>query len=250
MTPPFDTHDALSVPHGFFGRVGGVSEGVYASLNAGQRFDDNPVHVASNRAQVAEALGADHLLSLAQDHSTDVAIIETPPDMPITADGLVTNVPGLAVSALSADCGPVLLQDAEAGIVAACHAGWRGAVAGIVESTVSAMCELGAQPARISAVLGPCISQTSYEVGEEFKATILEISADFDRFFAPGPTGVPHFDLPGFILSRLSACGIENSHWTGDCTYADAARYFSYRRNTHEGLSGYGRNISAIMRPR
>lgn len=243
------THPALNSPHGFFGRRGGVSDGVYATLNTGQRSDDNPDHVATNRARIAKWLGADAVVSLAQIHSSEVVFIDAVPEQLIQADGLVTMTPGLAVSAMSADCGPVLFEDAEAGVVAACHAGWRGALSGIVESTVAAMCELGAQPTRIRAVLGPCISQPNYEVGDTFKAAFSEISEDYTQFFEPGPSGVPHFDLPGFILSRLDACGIENRHWTGHCTYADETEYFSYRRNTHQGLSGYGRNLSAIMRP-
>ena len=249
MKPLASTHPALSSPHGFFGRQGGVSEGVYAALNAGQRSDDNPDHVIINRARITEWLGAETVVSLAQIHSTDIVFIDTAPDHIIEADGLVTMTPGLAVSALSADCVPVLFEDVEAGIVAACHAGWRGALSGIAESTVAAMGELGAHPARIKAVLGPCISQSNYEVGEAFKAIFTEVSDDYAQFFSLGPTGTPHFDLPGFILSRLGACGVENRHWTGRCTYADETHYFSYRRNTHQGLNGYGRNLSAIMRP-
>lgn len=238
----------LQSPHGFFGRQGGVSEGIYASLNAGQRSDDDPKNVMINRDRIMETLGATSLISLAQIHSAEVVIVDTPPETHIEADGIVTKTPGLAVSALSADCGPLLLEDVKAGVVAACHAGWRGALSGIVESTVATMCEVGASPQNISAILGPCISQPNYEVGDAFKTTFLEVDADYARYFAPGPSGIPHFDLPGFILSRLEACGINQRSWSGHCTYADEAQFFSYRRNTHQGLQGYGRNISAIMR--
>ena len=134
--------------------------------------------------------------------------------------------------------------------VGACHAGWRGALGGIVESTVAAMCELGASPADMRAVLGPCIAPDSYEVGEVFKTEFTEVSEDYAEHFRPGPTGVPHFDLPGFVLSRLAACGVPDPAWTGQDTYADENAFFSYRRNTHQGISGYGRNLSAIMLPR
>jgi YfiH family protein len=198
---------------------------------------------------VCEALGADHLISLRQIHSDIVEIIESAPSEPMSADGLVTKTPGLALSALSADCGPLLLEDRDAGVIAACHAGWRGALSGIVESTIAAMCEVGAHPDHISAVLGPCISQPNYEVGEAFMAEFTGVNADYAKYFASGPTGIPHFDLPAFILSRLADCGVENRNWVGLCTYADEAQFFSYRRNTHQGLDGYGRNISAIVLP-
>lgn len=245
----FNTHDSLKTPHLFAGRQGGVSKGVFATLNAGQDSEDIPEAVSQNRTLVREALGADHLVSLRQIHSDIVEIIESAPAERLRADGLVTKTPGLAISALSADCGPLLLEDTNAGVIGACHAGWRGALSGIVESTIAAMCEIGAHPDHITAVLGPCISQPNYEVGEAFMAEFTEINADYAAYFTPGPTGVPHFDLPAFILSRLQDCGVENRHWVGECTYADEARFFSYRRNTHQGLDGYGRNISAIVLP-
>lgn len=245
----FQTHPQLKTPHLFAGRQGGVSTGVYANLNAGLRSGDDPDSVTQNRNIVRERLSADHLISMRQIHSDTVEIIESPPAEPLQADGLVTKTPGLAISALSADCGPLLLEDAKAGVIAACHAGWRGALSGIVESTIAAMCEVGAHPNNISAVLGPCISQPNYEVGEAFMAEFTDVNADYATYFNSGPTGIPHFDLPAFILSRLDDCGVENRDWVGHCTYADEARYFSYRRNTHQGLSGYGRNISAIVLP-
>ena len=244
-----NTHPALKTPHLFMGRQGGVSTGIYASLNTGFGSNDDPKAVAKNRARVQTRLGADHSISLQQIHSDHVEIIESVPREPVTGDGLVTNVPGLALSALSADCGPVLFEDVQAGVIAACHAGWRGALSGIVESTVAAMCEIGASPNRITAVLGACISQPNYEVGTEFMAEFTDIEDDYAAFFAKSPSAIPHFDLPAFILSRLESCGVENRHWTGQCTYADDAQFFSYRRNSHQGLEGYGRNISAIVLP-
>ena len=239
-------HPSLAASHGFFGRTGGVSTGAYESLNAGLRSDDDRAHVEENRRRIRESLGADFMVSLAQVHSDRVVICDTEPVGHIEADGMVTRVPGLALGVLSADCGPVLLADAKAGVVGACHAGWRGALAGIVESTVAAMCELGASPARVQAVLGPCIGPDSYEVGEAFRAEFEAVDPAYGAFFHPGPTGTPHFDLPAFVLSRLAACGVDG-RWTGQDTYALEADFFSYRRNTHQGLVGYGRNLSAVM---
>lgn len=244
-----NTHAALKTPHLFMGRQGGVSTGIYASLNGWLGSDDDPTAVAENRRRVREKLGADHLISLQQIHSDHVEIIESLPSEPLRGDGLVTKLPGIALSALSADCGPVLFEDVQAGVIAACHAGWRGALSGIVESTIAAMCEVGASPDRITAVLGACISQPDYEVGADFMSEFTDMDEDYAAFFAKGPSGTPHFDLPAFILSRLECCGVENRHWTGQCTYADDTRFFSYRRNSHQGLDGYGRNISAIALP-
>jgi len=247
---PHLTSDTLPMPHGFFGRQGGVSKGVYESLNAGQRSDDDDGKISENRKRIAESLGLapSHLVSLHQIHSDNVEIIETPPSAPIQADGLVTTTRGLALSALSADCGPILLADAKAGVIGACHAGWRGALSGIVESTVAAMCEMGAAPSDITAVLGPCIGPDNYEVGETFRAEFLEMSPDYYQFFHTPEGKKAHFDLPAFILSRLDMMGVA-AGWTGHCTYADPDAYFSYRRNTHDGFKGYGRNLSAILLP-
>lgn len=249
MTLSHLTTEAMPVPHGFFGRQGGVSSGTYASLNAGLRSDDDRADVETNRARIRKALGAEFMVSLHQVHSDRVIIATDDPVGEVEADGLVTKVPGLAISALSADCGPVLFCDAKAGIVGACHAGWRGALSGIVESTVAAMCELGASPADISAVLGPCIGPNSYEVGETFKSEFTEIDEDYARFFHIPDDKKAHFDLPAFILSRLNASGVGQAAWTGQDTYALPEDYFSYRYNTHAGVSGYGRNLSAILLP-
>ncbi len=247
MTPHLISR-LIPVPHGFFGSKGGVSEGIYASLNAGFGSNDNKDHIAENRGRIRSALKADFLVSLKQVHSDIVIIAETEPVSDMEADGLVTTVPGLAISALSADCGPVLLADAKAGVIGACHAGWRGALSGIVESTVATMCELGATPETMTAALGPCIGPENYEVGEDFKTEFCNIDADYARFFHVRDEKKAHFDLPGFILSRLAVMGVQ-SEWTGHCTYAEKDDYFSYRRNTHAGKIGYGRNLSAIVLP-
>ncbi|MEP3654710.1 MAG: peptidoglycan editing factor PgeF [Litorimonas sp.] len=247
MTPHL-TSDLLPVRHGFFGSKGGVSTGNYASLNAGFGSDDDKALISENRKRIRESLNADYLVSLRQVHSDTVIILTDEPASEIEADGLVTTVPGLAISALSADCGPVLLADAKAGVIGACHAGWRGALSGIVESTVATMCELGASPDNISAVLGPCIGPENYEVGDAFKSEFCEIDEDYERFFHVPEGKKTHFHLPAFILSRLSVMGVR-SEWTGQCTYSHKEDYFSYRRNTHAGISDYGRNLSAILMP-
>jgi len=245
---PYLTSKSLSVKHGFFGSQGGVSTGTYKSLNAGLRSDDDRTKVAENRSRIQHALGAKHLISLHQVHSDRVVIAENAKSGDVEADGLVTTVSGLAISALSADCGPVLLSDPKAGVIGACHAGWRGALSGIVESTVATMCELGATPDNIAAVLGPCIGPDNYEVGEGFKAEFCEIDSAYATFFHVPKGKKAHFDLPAFILSRLAVMGIQ-AKWTGHCTYAHPEEYFSYRRNTHQDIQGYGRNLSAIVLP-
>ena len=248
MTPHL-TSKLLPATHGFFGSQGGVSTGTYASLNAGMRSGDNLEHVAENRARIRAALGAEYLVSLHQVHSDTVIIAVNEPVSDMEADGLVTTVPGLALSALSADCGPVLLADLEAGVIGACHAGWRGALSGIVESTVATMCELGATPANMTAVLGPCIGPGNYEVGDTFKEEFLEVDGAYEKFFHLPKGKKVHFDLPAFILSRLAVMNVR-AEWTGHCTYALEDSYFSYRRNTHRKIEGYGRNLSAIVLPR
>lgn len=246
MTPPFLTSDKLGMPHGFFGRKGGVSKGMYESLNAGLGSDDEKVHVEENRTRIRAALGAEYLVSLRQVHSDRVVIATDEHLSEIEADGLVTTVPRLAIAVMGADCGMVLLSDPKAGVVGACHAGWRGALGGIIEATVATMCELGASPADINAALGPCIGPEKYEVGEEFRTEFLEMDEDYDRFFKTPKDGNPHFDLPTFILSRLDVMGVRGN-WLGGCTYSQPEQYFSYRRNTHQEIEGYGRNLSAIM---
>jgi len=247
------TADALKgVPHGFFARRGGVSTGIYAGLNCGPGSRDDAGAVAQNRARIAAHLGVDpdRLLSLHQVHSPRALIFDAPWSGPRPqADAAVTATPGLAVCALAADCAPVLLADTEAGVVAAAHAGWRGALEGVIGATVAAMVAQGARRDRIAAAVGPCISQRAYEVGPEFVERFLDEDADHSRYFAGGAGDRAQFDLPGFCLGRLRAAGVETCAWTGHCTYADPARFFSYRRATHAGEQDYGRMLSAIRAP-
>ena len=241
----------LRSPHGFFGRHGGVSEGVYASLNCGFGSGDDPARVKINRGLVRERLGADVLQTCHQIHSAKAVFVSELAGSP-KADGLVTTTPGLALGVLHADCAPVLLESRSGEVVGACHAGWRGAVAGITDATVALMRERGAM--RIRASVGPSIALASYEVGEDFREAALAADPEAEAFFhtrRPRPSlarwvgeGV-HFDLPRYVVHRLERAGVEAA-WRGGDTYASPARYFSYRRNLHEGVEDYGRNISAI----
>jgi YfiH family protein len=241
----------VGVRHAFFTRAGGVSEGVYASLNGGPGSDDGPAKVAENRARMATALGVppDSLLTAYQIHSPDVVTVERPwgsQERP-RADAIVTRVPGLAIGVTTADCGPVLLADEKAGVIGAAHAGWRGAVTGVLEATIAAMERCGADRARIVAALGPMIRQANYEVGPEFIARFQEEDEANARFFRPS-SAPDHalFDLAGYIAARLAAAGIRQVEDLGHCTYADATRFFSYRRSTHRRERDYGRHINAI----
>ncbi len=253
MNAPFKTHELLShqgIAHGFFGRQGGVSDGQYLSLNVGQGSQDVPENITENRKRVATALGTStpKLLSLSQIHSTEVLIVDTPfLGQPPKADGLVTKTPGLAISALAADCGPVLFCDPQAKIIGACHAGWRGALSGVTTQTIRAMEGLGAERENIHAVLGPCISQDNYEVGHDYRDSFVAENEAHDRFFRLGPNQKPHFDLKRFILAKLRREGVEKIDALPNCTYAEPEAYFSYRYNSHNSLGDYGRNISAIM---
>lgn len=255
MTPPPAIRiDALALPgirHGFFTREGGISSGVYARLNCGVGSRDDRALVLENRARVAAALGApaEKLATPHQVHGIDaVAVSEAwPPGEGPKADAVVTNVPGIVLGVGSADCGPILFADGEAGVIAAAHSGWRGALAGIGESTIATMEKMGAQRKRIAAVLGPTISQPNYEVGPEVRQLFLAADAGHDRFFVPSPRpGYFLFDLPGVIVARLTAAGVAASS-VGLCTYADEARFYSYRRTTHRGEPDYGRQLSVIM---
>jgi len=248
------TADVLAAPgirHGFFTRDGGVSEGIFASLNCGFGSADEPQRVAENRARVATALGlpADRLITCHQIHSADVVAVETPwtRETAPRADGMVTLVPNLALAVLAADCAPVLLADPEARVIGACHAGWRGAVHGIVDATVEAMTRLGARRERLRAVVGPCIGGASYEVGPEFRERFLEDRADnADLFQAASRPGHFLFDLPAYVLRRLERLGVRHAASTGGDTVAEPARFFSYRRARLEHDRCYGRLISAI----
>ena len=238
------------IAHGFFGRAGGVSEGpLYRGLNVGLGSKDNPEHIRENRARVAGWFGAetDHLATLYQIHSPDVVTIEHSTDERPEADGQVTATPGIVLGILTADCGPVLFADEEAGVIGAAHAGWKGAFEGVLENTIDAMTRLGATRTRIVASLGPSISQRSYEVGPEFVERFVARNPDWARFFiASGKPGHSMFDLPGFTVNRLQAAGVTAEN-LDICTYADTENFFSYRRTTHRQEPDYGRQISAIM---
>lgn len=248
MTLEILTLDALPVKHGFFTRRGGASSGVFAGLNCGQGSTDQAEIVAINRARVAEAMGVapDHLLGVHQVHSATAISVDGPmPEKP-RADALVTATPGLALSVLSADCQPVLFADAQAGVIGAAHAGWRGALDGVLDSTVQAMETLGAARENIVAVIGPTISQRAYEVGPEFMDSFMDTDPDFARYFINGEGDRMLFDLPGFGLNRLRAAGVGHAEWTRHCTFSDADRFYSYRRTTHAKEADYGRLIAAI----
>jgi len=235
--------------HGFLGRRGGVSAGVHAGLNVGLGSDDDPQAVAANRerAVAAVAPGA-QLVTVHQVHGVAVAVAKagvTNADRP-RADALVTDRPGLALGILTADCAPILLVDAHAGVIGAAHAGWKGALAGIAEATVTAMERLGADRTRIAAAIGPCIARKSYEADEGFFAQFIAADKDYERHFAAGAAGRHRFDLEGFVAARLAATGLTSCEALGLDTYADPERFFSYRRATHRGEPGYGRQLSLI----
>lgn len=244
------THPLLrDVRHGFFTRKGGASSGLFAGLNCGRRSTDQTEMVALNRARVATAMGvpAEALATVKQVHSANVVTLTDSSDIPTVAnteaDGIVTARRDVALAVLTADCQPILLADPDAGVIGACHAGWRGALDGIIEATVDAMRALGAT--QIRAVIGPTISQRAYEVGPEFMDSFLAEDPAYDRFFSGGPNGRPMFDLPSFGLMRLRDAGVD-AEWSAHCTYSDPDKFFSYRRATHEGEVDYGRLISAI----
>ena len=256
MTPPFLVSPLLKgVPHGFFTRAGGVSRGPFESLNCSVSSGDDPVALRENRARVAGAVGVAPacLLGVFQVHGTSCVTVEQPwaaGEGP-RADAMVTRVPGLALGIITADCAPVLLADAQAGIVAAVHAGWRGALAGILESTVEAMRGLGAEPERLVAAIGPCIAQAAYEVGEDLRCAVLGVGiVDAAPFCAPGRGQDHHqFDLPGYCAARLERCGVGAVEWLGCDTLSDPRRFFSHRRRTLAGGGPIGHQISAIACP-
>lgn len=248
-SPMLDRLASAGIRHGFFTRIGGVSEGIYRGLNTGTGSNDVPEKVQENRRRVAEWMGVapDRLLSLYQVHSPDAIIVREPfsGERP-KADALVTDRPGLALGASAADCGPVLFADGEARVVGAAHAGWKGALTGVLESTVEAMERLGARRERIVAVLGPSISQKNYEVGPEFVERFTIADASNERYFAPsGRDGHALFDLNKYTVDRLARAGVE-AGMIGRCTYAEEDLFYSYRRTTHRKEADYGRLISAI----
>lgn len=243
--------DAPGLRHAFFTRTGGVSSGVYASLNGGVGSSDAADAVAENRARMAAALGlsADRLLVPYQVHSPDVVTVSAPwaPEARPRCDGIVTATPGLALGVTGADCGMILFSDARAQVIGACHAGWKGALTGVLEATLAAMERLGAERANIAAALGPTIGPASYEVGPEFIARFRETSTDHARFFrASDRAGHAFFDLPGFIEMRLVEAGVGAFANLGLDTYADDARFYSYRRSVHRKEPDYGRLVAAI----
>ncbi len=236
------------VAHGFFGRRGGASSGIFEGLNCGGGSSDQAEIVAMNRDRVADAIGVspERLVSVHQVHSaTAVTLHERPVERP-RADAIVTNTPGLALAILTADCQPVLFADRNAGVIGAAHAGWRGALDGVLEATIDEMIAAGGARENIHAVIGPTISQRAYEVGQEFLERFLDEDPDSARFFINGQEGRYLFDLPGYGLMRLRAAGIGSAEWTRHCTYSDEARFYSYRRATHRGEADYGRLISVI----
>jgi len=249
--PPFETSSGLAalagVGHGYFGRPGGVSTGLYASLNAGPGSKDDPVAVAQNRDLIRQAMGATALLSCHQVHSPDVIHVTEAWDRRPEGDAMVTATPGLALCILTADCTPVLFADAEAGVVGAAHAGWKGALGGVLEATVASMTELGAEPGRIRAAIGPTIAQASYEVGPEFRDTFLEASPASEGLFVPGKGDRFHFDLPGYCHASLAAMGLGHIADLALDTCALEDRYFSNRRRNHRGEPDYGQNASVIL---
>ena len=247
MTLEILTSDGLApYRHGFFTRHGGASSGIFAGLNCGLGSSDQSEAVAINRMRVAAAMQSDVLFSVHQVHSANVVTVSD--DNMATsrpADALVSNQTNIVLTVLSADCQPVLFADHKAGVIGAAHAGWRGALDGVLENTVSAMCELGATTENIHAVIGPCISQTAYEVGPEFFDAFVSVDPQFEQFFAGGQSDRKFFDLPGFGLHLLKRRGI-SAEWTGHCTFSDPLRFYSYRRATHAKEVDYGRLISAI----
>lgn len=243
-----DSLDAPGIAHGFFGRSGGVSHGIYESLNCGLGSADDITHVIENRRRVQSSLGADTLCTLYQVHSAKTVMVDTPWITGPEADAMATRTKGIALGILSADCAPVLLADSEAGVIGAAHAGWKGALGGIVESAISAMEQLGASRARIAAAIGPCISQANYEVTDAFRERFVQAAATNERFFAAGTRpGHRQFDLDGFVADRLQRAGVDNVSRLFRCTYAHEGEFFSFRRATHRRETDYGREISAIV---
>ncbi|MBW9115338.1 peptidoglycan editing factor PgeF [Rhizobium cauense] len=241
------TGDAIL--HGYFTRQGGVSDGIYRGLNVGLGSNDEREKVQENRRRVARwfELPVERLATVHQVHSPDVVIVDNDYDgSRPSADAIVTATPGIALGVLAADCGPILFADPENGVIGAAHAGWKGALFGVLENTIDAMTRLGAKREAIVACLGPSISQTSYEVGPEFVDRFVTQDSSYERYFiASGKPGHAMFDLPALTIDRLRAAGVR-AESLGLCTYPDAERFFSYRRTTHNKEPDYGRQISAI----
>lgn len=249
--PPHALADNLSaldgLKHGFFGRKGGVSTGLYESLNIGQGSDDDVQAIRDNRELIRDALGAEKLLSCFQVHSAKTVTVTEPWHARPQADAMVTSVPGLALCILSADCVPVLFADPAAQVIGAAHAGWKGALAGVCEATIEAMEALGADRAQIRAAIGPAIQQDSYEVGPEFRDTFVGEHEWTDRLFMAGREDRSHFDLTGFVHAVLQREGVAAVDNLGHDTCAMEADYFSNRRRNQRGEDDYGRNGSVIV---
>jgi polyphenol oxidase len=246
---PLRSRALEGVAHGFLGRRGGVSKGDCAGLNVGLGSLDDRESIGENRrrAVAAVAPGA-RLVTLHQVHSAEALYVNQPfpDDARPPADAMVADRRGLVLGILTADCAPVLLADREAGVVGAAHAGWKGALGGVVEATVAAMELRGARRDRIAAAVGPCIARRSYEVDDDFLRRFAEADPEHERFFSAGREGHRQFDLEGFVLARLAAAGLDRIEATGEDTYSQPDRYFSYRRSTHRGESDYGRQVSLI----
>ncbi|HTT84786.1 MAG TPA: peptidoglycan editing factor PgeF [Rhizomicrobium sp.] len=240
------------IAHGFFGRRGGSSSGIYASLNCGPGSGDVRSRVEENRRRAMAALTAPEcrLVTLYQIHGAEGVLVHEPWEVGNAprADAMATSEPGIALGILTADCAPILLADAEAHVIGAAHSGWKGAVAGVIEQAVLRMEQLGAKRERIAAAIGPCISQSAYEVRDEFRAAFAQQDAANTRFFAPAARpGHWQFDLPGYASVRLQAAGVRNTASLAHCTYGEAEDFYSYRRATHCGETDYGRQLSAIL---
>jgi YfiH family protein len=240
---------APGIAHGFFGNTGGVSGGLYAGLNCGPGSKDDPAAVAENRRRVAEALApGSRLVSLSQIHSPVVHVLTGVPGAPLAGDAMVTASRGLALGILTADCAPILLADSQARVIGAAHAGWKGAHGGVLEATLDAMTQLGAERSRIRTAIGPCISQANYEVGWEFRDKFLELGLRNRKFFAVSDKeGHYRFDLEGYVAHRLTEAGVGGVERLGVCTYPAQSGFFSFRRTTHAGEPDYGRQVSAIV---
>jgi len=249
MTLEIITSETLSpLRHGFFTRRGGASSGVFEGLNCGMGSSDQIEAITINRTRVADAMGVplDALMGVHQVHSADVVTVTSHSADRPKADALVTATHGVALSVLSADCQPVLFADEDAGVIGAAHAGWKGALGGVLEATLDAMEALGASRANTHAVIGPSISQRAYEVGPEFFEDFLAEDPAFARFFTQGNGDKFQFDLPALGLHRLREAGVGNAEWTRHCTFSDPDRFYSYRRTTHNKEADYGRLIAAI----
>ncbi|MEL6520251.1 MAG: peptidoglycan editing factor PgeF [Pseudomonadota bacterium] len=236
------------VAHGFFTRRGGASSGIFSGLNCGIGSSDQAEVVAINRGRVASAMGVEshELVTVAQVHSACAVQIDAVPTSRPKADGLVTAKEGIALAILTADCVPVLFADSKNRVIGAAHAGWRGAFDGVLEATVDAMVDLGAEKSSIAGALGPSISQRAYEVGPEFVERFVDADPENSRFFCAGANGRDHFDLPAYVIQRLRTHGLDKVEWIRHCTYHDPDKFYSYRRSFHLGEADYGRLISAI----